>query len=356
MKIAFDATPLYGRFGGIEGALWQTLLALHDLDLPHEMHVFVPQDAPPSPFCKANWHWRPLSFEGEEKMRRIFWQQVEVPSLLRREKFDCLHATNYVMPLLSPVRTVVFVPDLIALNHPRFATRTNRLHYRTVLPATLRRADVLLVPTPRGGEEVLRRARGARAVVTPLGVEKEFFEPIDAQEREAVRRKFALPPRFLLYVGNLEPKKNLWRLLRAVDELGEEAPELVLVGGVRPWPELESLKLRTRFLGYVERRELQALMSECAAFCFSSLAEGFGMPVVEALACGARVVASTQVPVPDLSQVAYTPNPHSVDSIAGAIRQALNDSDFDASKARDFARAFSWERTARAIAEVYETL
>ena len=354
MKIALDATPLYGRLGGIERALWQTLLALHELDLPHEFTVFVPRDAPDSPFPKPNWKWRRLRFSGAKKLRRIAWQQLELPILLKRECFDLLHATNYVMPLLSPVKTVVSLPDLIALDFPRFATRANRLHYRAVMPQTLKHADVLIASTPRGRDAILKRAPNAQVVVAPLGVEAEFFEMVSIEERATVRQKFNLPSRFLLFAGNLEPKKNLPRLLRAVEMLGENAPELVFVGALKPWPELEQLKVRARFLGFVERDELRVLMSECAAFCFPSLIEGFGLPVLEALACGARVVASTQVPIPDLESVARVPDARSVSSIACAIENALNDSGFDEDNAREFAREFSWERTARVWARCYE--
>ncbi|BCM90738.1 D-inositol-3-phosphate glycosyltransferase [Abditibacteriota bacterium] len=356
VKIALDATPLYGRLGGIERALWQTLLALHELDLPHSFEVFVPQDAPASPLTKENWHWRRLPFEGAAKGRRIVWQQVKLPLLLKSENFDGLHATNYVMPLLSPCKTVVSIPDLIALDFPRFATRANRLHYRAVLPATLRHADVLLASTPHGCDAILRRAPKANVVVAALGVEDEFFEPISESECLAVREKFKLPPQFLLFAGNLEPKKNLPRLLRAVEALGNEAPELIFVGALKPWPELQQLKLRTRSLGYVERTELRALMSACVAFCFPSLIEGFGLPVLEALACGANVVASTRVPIPGLKQVAWTPQPRSVDSITVSIRAALNAADFVSVAGREFAREFSWQKTARIIAGVYDSL
>jgi len=354
MKIALDATPLWGRFGGIEGALWKTLLALHETSSAHEFHVFVPLDAPDSPFGKSNWHWRRLPFEGAEKLRRIAWQQIELPRELRREGFDLLHATNYVMPLASPVPTVVSIPDLIALDHPRFATRENRWHYRALLPQTLKRADVLLASTPRGRDSLWRRAPRAQVVVAPLGVEREWFEPISSRSVEEVRAKFALPAQFLLFAGNLEPKKNLPRLISAVESLGEAAPELVLVGGVKPWPELEKLRARMHFLGFVERDELRVLMGECAVFCFPSLAEGFGLPVLEALACGARVVASSAVPIPNLQAVARMPDPHDVLSIAGAIRATLEDRDFDAEQGRRFARWFSWHETARIWAQTYE--
>jgi len=156
-----------------------------------------------------------------------------------------------------------------------------------------------------------------------------------------------------LYAGNFEPKKNLPRLIQAVASLGKNAPELVFCGGIKPWRELEQSQLHARFLGFVSRGDLRVLMSACRVFCFPSLAEGFGLPVLEALACGAHVVASTEVPIAGLESVARTPNPRFWRSIAGAIEVALEDDSFEATRARDFARGFSWQQTARVWAHSY---
>lgn len=355
MKIALDATAFYGRFGGIENALWQTLRALSQLPQGNEFHIFVPQNAPqPFPEFPNHWNWRRLPFRGVEKARRIWWQQTQFPLLLRREKFELLHAPTYVMPLFSSVPTVLGVPDLIALNAPRFATRANRLHYRAILPQSLKRAARVIVTTPRVEKEVCKRAPSAQIRVVLLGVESEFLNPISAQKIAQIRARYALPDRFLLYVGNLEPKKNLPNLIRAVEMLGENAPPLVIAGGIKPWPELEKWKTRVRFLGFLPREELAPLYASCAVFCFPSLCEGFGLPVLEALACGAKVVASQNVPLPNLESVAFAPNPHFPRAIKNAIETALA-APFS-QKGRDYAREFTWENTARQTLAVYREL
>ncbi|RYG64166.1 glycosyltransferase family 1 protein, partial [bacterium] len=304
MKIAFDATALYGRRGGIENALWHSFAGLRAIDHENEYLVYVPRDAPEPPLpLNPLWRWQRLPFDGADKARRIFWQQFELPFWLKRERCDLLHSWNYVMPLLAPVPTILTVQDLIALDQSRFATRFNRWHYRAIMPRSLQRAARVIATTHRTQEAVLRRVPKAQVRVVPLGVEPLFFETVEQTQIEVVRAKYFLPPEYLLYVGNFEPKKNLPNLLRALKRL-PEAPPLVLAGGIKPWPEVEKLLEGTRRIGFVDREDLPPLYAGCEVFCFPSLCEGFGLPIVEALACVAPVLASTKVPLPDIGEVA----------------------------------------------------
>jgi glycosyltransferase involved in cell wall biosynthesis len=355
MRIAFDATALYGRRGGIENALWNTFSHLRALDRENRYLVFVPRDAPtPPPPENALWEWRRLSFDGHNKARRILWQQLELPLLLRREKCDILHAWNYVAPAHSPVPVVLTVQDLIALNRPRFATRANRFHYRAMMPRNLKTAARVLVTTPKIKAEVLRRAPRADVRVIPLGIDEIFFETPCAASVEAVRRNYELPPRFLLYVGNFEPKKNLPGLLQALKML-PDAPPLVIAGGIKPWPQTEKMLRGVQKLGFIPREDLPLIYGICEAFCFPSLCEGFGLPVLEALACGTKVLASKAVPIPGLSSVAELCEPRFPGSIAASLERLLQSPDSSAqwSARRDFAAQFRWENAARDTLAVY---
>ncbi len=351
MKIAFDATALYGKLGGIENALFQTFSALQNLESNHEYLVFVPRDAPDLP-PKPGWEWRRLPFDGAAKARRIIWQQIELPALLKRENCDLLHAWNYVAPLFCPIPFVLTVQDLIALGQPRFATRFNRLHYRAVMPRSLKNAARVLVSTPQIGAEVLRRAPNAEIRVVSLGIDEIFFQK--TTNLNQIARKYALPPRFLLYVGNFEPKKNLPGLLRAL-ELWPDAPPLVVAGGIKAWPASQKMLRGVRNLGFVPREDLPALYELCAAFCFPSLGEGFGLPVLEALARGARVLASTRVPIPGLSNVAALCEPRFPLSIAHQLERLVSEPDTTEKVAsrRAFAARFRWDETARQTLAVY---
>ena len=362
MKIVFDATALHhssGKRGGIETALWETFASLRAMDGRNYYLVCVPADAPVG--SDANWSnserwiWHRLPFASDQKARRIWWQQFELPRLLRATGADLLHSWNYVMPLRSPVPTILTVQDLIALDQPRFARRANRAHYRALMPQSLKRAARVLVSTPPCRAAVLRRAPAADVRVVPLGVAPEFTAPVAHEIVENVRQKYDLPTKFLFYLGNFEPKKNLPNLLSAL-KLLPGAPPLVIAGGLAPWPQSEALLRGVRQLGFVPRADLPALFHACEIFCFPSLCEGFGLPVLEALSCGAPVVASNRVPLPRLNKFALCPPPQQPRALADAIARLLNDQNLRqklGAAGRQYAREFTWQRAARATLDVY---
>lgn len=358
MRIVFDATALHGtngKRGGIENALWETFSHLRAIDGRHFYLACIAADTPVDWPDDERWQWHRLPFEGAQKKRRILWQQLELPLLLRRTGADLLHSWNYVMPLVSRVPTILTVQDTIALDHPRFALRANRLHYRAIMPQSLKRAARVIVTSERTRQAVLRRAPRADVRVIPLGIEREITREIAPAEIYAIRRKYDLPTRFLFYLGNFEPKKNLPNLLRAL-ELLPDAPPLVIAGGIAPWPQFDQLLRGVRQLGFVPRGDVAALMGACEIFCFPSLCEGFGLPVLEALACGAPVVASSAVPLPNLERVALCPPPHQPRAIADAISRWLADDNLRAQMSaagREYARAFTWERAAHSTLDLY---
>ena len=358
MRIVFDATALGAandRRGGIENALWQTMAQLHTWDKRNRYLVYICADTPTDWPSSERWQWHRLPFASARKARRIVWQQLELPRLVRAADADLLHAWNYVMPLRTSVPTILTVQDLIALDQPRYARRANRLHYRAVMPQSLKRAARVIVTTEVTRAAVLRRAPHADVRVIPLGVESELLAPIAPDETESARRKYGLPGKFLFYLGNFEPKKNLPNLLRAL-KLLPDAPPLIIAGGLAPWPDADKLLRETRQLGFVPRADVPALMSACAAFCFPSLCEGFGLPILEALACGAPVVASSRVPLPNLPSVALCPSPHSPREIADAIARVTGDDALRqklSNAGREYARAFTWERAARSTLNLY---
>lgn len=442
MNIGIDATALYGRYNGVEYALWNLLCALNVVDEENRYTIYIPRDGPPPEHLRAfgaRWRWTRLPFYGREKARRIWWQQAQLPARLLRDGCDLLHAPTYVAPLAAPVPVVLTVYDLIALRQPQFATRLNRLHYAMLLRRSIERAHRIIVPSEAVQREVARcvPAAASRTRLIPLGVEPAFFAAPDANRQNEVRALYKLPPRYLLFVGNFEPKKNLANVLHALREL-PDAPPLVLAGGGRAWRSYDaassqaaapgavtsaagtvaphesdangdttespgtttdakdlagegaaqtsapqtaeaqaqatqsalhnsSSAVRAFSIGYVRRRDLPVLYAMCEAFVFPSLAEGFGLPVLEALASGAPVVTSNRVPLPGLERVAALCDPLDPHAIAEAIRRTLREVDWEKQReattgdglrdrARRYAEPFTWRAAAALTLDVYRNV
>lgn len=231
------------------------------------------------------------------------------------------------------------------------------------------RAARIIVPSEKVKTEVEQFVpqTNGRVCVVPLGVESSFFEPVPEATMQAVRERYNLPAEYLLFAGNFEPKKNLPTVLKALD-LVPDAPALALVGGGRAWtnhnPEFllknvpRSVRSRVRMIGYVRRRDMPVLFAGCRAFIFPSLAEGFCLPVAEALAAGVPVVTSDVVPLPHIEKVALISAPLDADALAHHIRRILYEPSLDTrlrEKGPEYAKQFTWSRSARLTLDVYES-
>ena len=238
---------------------------------------------------------------------RILWEQCVLPGLLRRLGVDLLHAAAFVGPLLSSCPQVITVHDLSFLRHPEFFRRGNRLYLRTLTGVACRRAAAVIAVSRFTATEVqhLLRVPAARIHTIYHGIDP-CFRPLPPEEVAAFRREMQLPDRFVLYLGTLEPRKNLKQLVRAFAQLRDPDVHLVLAGG-RGWlyedifAEVERLDLgaRIHFPGFVPA-ETQALWYNAAeAFAYISHYEGFGFPVAEALACGTPTLTASTTSLPE---------------------------------------------------------
>ncbi len=295
-----------------------------------------------------------------------------VPAALRRVGVDVFHGMDHVgVPFVGRSgRYVATVHDVIALLLPETFTPRHRLVVRTALAMVRRRADLVIVPSRAVERDVVERLGlpADRVVVTPEGCEPRF-RPTPCAE---VLARYGLPSRYVLAVGTLEPRKNLTTLLQAFARLRREdgidpTLRLVLVGA-RGWLDepiyetVRSLGLEgtVHFAGFVDDDDLPAVYSGAALFVFASLYEGFGLPLLEAMACGVPVVTSNVSAMPEVAgDAAVLVDPRDVDDLAGAIARTLRD---DALRNRlrvaglARARQFPWEATARRTLDAYASL
>ena len=240
------------------------------------------------------------------KLFRIFREQIILPFALLRDRPDMAVAPAYVAPVLSHVPVILYVYDLHVFTHPETCTFANRLHYRALMPLSLRRAKTIVVPSARVRDAIAERFSGVvdKVRVVPLGVDRERFAPADdAAFRERARTlstRHGLPDRFALFVGNIAPRKNL----AAIAGDGALPMPLVVAGrcdGEKPEGAIA--------LGRVSDEEIIDLYRMAFALVHPAIDEGFGLTVLEAMACGCPVVASPNIApelIPGVAEVATT--------------------------------------------------
>ncbi len=280
------------------------------------------------------------------------------------------HAPDHHIPALRGVPVVATVMDLIPFLHPEWVSvglrpLKNWLFKRSILSATH-----LITISEYSRMDIMRHFKlpADRISVTPLGVDEAYFTPVAPTEREAVLARFGLSPDFFLFIGTLQPRKNLARLLDAhalLTPLQRQRHPLVVVGrhgwGVDELlPRLQALSQEgsVRWLDYVSRQDVFALLQSARALAFVSLYEGFGLPVLEAFASGCAVIAANTTSIPEVAgDAALLVDPTNTAEIAQAMQKTLADENLVLSlRQKGLARAkrFTWDACAKATSAVYE--
>jgi glycosyltransferase involved in cell wall biosynthesis len=290
------------------------------------------------------------------------WDHALLSLELAPERLDLLHGPDLTVPRWRRCPAVVTVHDLAFLHYPEILTAESRRHYARVVRAVTQ-VERVIVDSAWTGADVqallgvpAERIRVVHLAPTPAPAP-------DTAQVAAARARYALAGPFLLYVGTLEPRKNLRLLLRAFTRLGPAEPARLVLAGPRGWLDesivaaAERLGERVRLLGPVPAADLAALYAAATAFVFPSLYEGFGLPPLEAMAAGTPVLAAKASCLPEvLGDAALFVLPEDETGLVGAMRAVLDDADLRADlRARGLARAaaFSWERTATATLAVY---
>lgn len=292
-------------------------------------------------------------------------QQVTLPRLLRRLRADRYHSAYILMPYAPGVPTLLTVYDLIPLLFPQQSTPRARLFIRLATRLALHAAARVIAISNATRRDYLVHFRVApeRIQTIPLAADPAF-RPQTAEVTARVRAQYGLPDRYLLYLGSNKPHKNLVRLVEAWGMLQPQSLPLVIAGAWDPrYPaprqRAEALGLGNSilWLGPVAEADLPAIYSNALLFTFPSLYEGFGLPVLEAMACGTPVVCSNASSLPEVvGDAALLADPLDTDALAAAIAHALRDESLRQElRARGLARArlFTWEATARQTLAAY---
>ena len=373
MRVALNAQLLSSaasyRAAGINRVLQHLLAELPAVPGDEQYVVYAPySDANRRLLAAPRVRARLTRLPTDRPPVRIAWEQTILPIELLRERADLLHALGFVSPIAWRGRTVVTVYDLSFLRFPEVYNRANRLYLGTFTPPSLRRADRVITISEDARRDVIELCGVAPERVTAiLLAADERFCPSAPAEVEAFRAQHGLPERFVLYQGTLQPRKNVETLVRAYALLRNQGSDdhCLVLAGPRGWqyePIFElirelGLEGSVTFPGFVPDDELPLWYSSATVFAFPSRYEGFGLPLLEAMACGTPVVSSNASSLPEVvGDAGLLVDPADVEGLCSALRRLLEDGTLrqalsSAGQAR--AQTFSWRRTASETVRVY---
>lgn len=311
--------------------------------------------------------WRHSALPTERALLRIGWEQLAGPVWASRERLHLWHGPVNVLPLALPCPGVVTVHDVAFLALPAAFQPFKRRYLAALTRASCQRAERVIAVSAHTRTELVARLGIPETKIEVIhnGVTAEFRE-LDAGVVARFRHEQRLPEQSIVFVGTLEPRKNLAGLLRAFASISSETNATLIVIGGRGWLYDETLALvaqlgledRVRFEGHVDSRELPLWYNAAHIVVYPSLYEGFGLPPLEALACGAAVLTSNGSALPEVvGDAAITVDVRDDRELAAALLRVLHDEELRASlRARGPRQAarFSWDRTADATRQVYD--
>ncbi|MCY3833599.1 MAG: glycosyltransferase family 1 protein [Chloroflexi bacterium] len=363
-RIGIDARLTHYRVGGISRYITAVIGVLEELAPAHDIRLVQSRksDMRLSRRFPSVSAWTPPHHRLERSALSLeLW----------RHRFDLLHSPDFIAPKRGASHHVITIHDLSFLHYPEYITAESRRYYNGQIKASIQRADHILVDsraTKRDLIEILN-VKAEAITVHALGVD-ESFAPLPPERTAPVICSLGLPSEFILFVGTLEPRKNLVGLAEAYRDLLLElpdAPMLVIAG--RPGWHFDELMSDLNAVGIGERivlrhdiadAQLPALYSQAIALVAPSFYEGFGLTALEAMACGAVPIVSDKASLPEVvGDVGALIDPHNPDTIAEALKKALTDSRWreeQAAAARQRAAGFRWIDTARCVLECYEAV
>ncbi len=340
----------------------------------HEYTVFVngPQIVEKLSAQHPQLTYVAAAWSESQPAARIAWEQLTLPSLIRQKHIDVLHSPVNVLPAWLPrdCAGVVTLHDLAFLRFPNILTRSKRLYHRIFTVRSIRRASMVIAVSESTKQDAIELVGvpDERVQTVYTCIDTRFSIVLRAEEIQSFREKQGLTGGYLLYLGTLEPRKNITTLVEAYAQLRKTyaiSEKLVLAGG-KGWlydaifERVQQLGLTSEvlFAGFVADAEQALWYRAASAFVYPSLYEGFGIPVVEAVACGVPVVTSNVSSLPEAGAgVALCIDPYNVEAMAAAIYKALTDQTFRqkcSTMAPVVAQRFSAQRMVKQTIQVYE--
>ena len=303
---------------------------------------------------------------SNNRLKRVLFENTSLPSYFRKNNFDLYHSPNYVLPYFLDFPSVLTIHDLITFDYPKLCQNESVLYFRLLLPRSIKKATKIIAVSNTVRNDILRNFNVPEEKIEVIyhGINPIFKKSLD----EAILKKYHLPDKYILFVGNIEPKKNLERLIKAFNllKINTGIPHKLVIAGKKGWKykpvfrAIAKLKIDKEiiFCGYVSECDLPVIYSMADLFVFPSIYEGFGIPPLEAMACETPVLISNTGALPETTggrclQV----DPFDISELAKGMYQLLTDDNLRSKSiidGKEFVKQFSLEKAAKETLSVYE--
>jgi glycosyltransferase involved in cell wall biosynthesis len=300
---------------------------------------------------------------------RICWEHTQLPRLSAKHKLNVLHCPSYICPLRKQsIPYVVTIHDTIAIDHPQWCKKMNALYFNLFMKAAAKKASRIISVSEHSTDDIKRNFNLPCSKIRTIypGIDNIFNSGENPSHCSEVGARYNLPQRYILYVGNIEPKKNIVTLLHVTKKLREKGlPHKLVIVGKRTWESEAELEEISHEIaagnvvcpGYVDRNDLPYVYQMADVFVFPSLYEGFGFPPLEAMACGTPVISTSSGALAEtVKGAALIVKPNNIHQITNAICSMIKDSRFRERYTRmglERSGRFNWDRAAEQTLSVY---
>lgn len=365
MRIGIDASTI-GTQGGPRTYVLNLIESLLKIDKENEYVIFYNSKEHLGKFPQAREVVVPFS----NPATRLFREHLLMAYHYKKERLDLVHNPKSAISILKPCKTVVTIFDLIPIMYPETEKWMARIYWKTQIPVAAHNADFVITSSEFAKKEIVSRYNISedRIAVIPIAY-NSYCKPVESKtEMESVKEKYAIPDKYILYVGTIQPRKNIALLIKAYASLVKRKgiDHKLVITGRKGWLyaplfdliKSEGMEERIVFTGFVPDEELPYIYGGAELFVYLSLFEGFGIPPLEAMACGVPVICSNATSLPEVAgDAGILVNPTDQKAVEVAILNVLENPVLRTElREKGFlqAKKFSWERTAGETLRIYK--
>ena len=370
MKIGINARYLQNIHTGIANYLLNLILNLRMIDKKNEYILFLGSNKLiPKAILDKKFDYDIPKIHASNQVLKILWAHLYLPFAIKKLKLDIFHESAFVAPIFKNCKTITTIYDLAFLYFPHCYTFRNRLYFKSLLSKSIKQSDSIITISESSKKDIIDNFQVSPDKIDVIypGVDETFHTLENKDLMEEVKKIYKIKKNFILTVSSITPRKNLSRLIKSFKLLKDEKKinwQLVIVGG-KGWlyedvfKEVSRYKLQEDiiFCGYVPQKHLLCLYNAASLFVYPSLYEGFGLPVLEAMACACPVVASNTSSMPEAcADAALLVNPNNIEEFSSAINAIKDNSTLRQiliKKGLEQAKRFSWRRTAEKTLNAY---